>query len=201
VKQLRTRLVCSGGLLLVAGLICYTVLSVLGWPKQEVTAYNPNNLIRLHVIANSNSNFDQQLKLKVRDQVLQATRPMLSNNTSAETADRAIKNNLNYIEAVARAALLREGYNYPVRAEYGWKDFPDRRYGDQLVPQGSYRALRLVIGSGAGRNWWCVLFPPMCFSDLGKSVEPAEVQTSKVEIKFRLVERLQELGKQRLAQK
>ena len=115
---MRTRLVCSGGLLLVAGLICYTVLSVLGWPKQEVTAYNPNNLIRLHVIANSNSNFDQQLKLKVRDQVLQATLPMLSNNTSAETADRAIKNNLNYIEAVARAALLREGYNYPVRAEY-----------------------------------------------------------------------------------
>ena len=199
VKPLRTRLIFSGGLLLVAGLICFLVSSLFGWREQEVTAYNPNNLIRLHVIANSNSTQDQELKLKVRDAVLEAATPMLSMGRDDKSAERTINASLNYIEAIARARLSKEGYSYPVRAEYGWQYFPDRRYGEITVPQGRYRSLRLVIGNGVGHNWWCVLFPPMCFSDIQKAQEPVKMKTTAVKIKFRVAEKLQQLGKQRVA--
>ncbi len=196
---MRTRIIYSGSLLLAAGLICTVALSIAGWPKQAVTAYNPNNLIRLHVIANSNSSADQELKLKVRDAILKATTPMLSQNVDSSSAARSITGNLNYIEAVARSCIAKEGYAYPVRAEYGWHNFPDRTYDDVVVHQGRYRALRVIIGKGVGHNWWCVLFPPMCFSDVQRSVKPVPVETAKVKIKFRLVEKIQQLGKEKVA--
>lgn len=198
---MRTRLMFSGGLLLVTGLICYLVSSVFGWREEEVTAYNPNNLIRLHVIANSNSTHDQELKLKVRDAVLNAASPMLTIGSDDRSAERTINASLNYIEAIARNCLSQEGYAYPVRAEYGWQYFPDRRYGELLVPQGRYRSLRLIIGNGVGHNWWCVLFPPMCFSDIQKPQKPVSVKSSAVKIKFRVAEKIQNWGKERVAKR
>lgn len=198
---MRTRLMFSGGLFLVAGLICYLVSSVFGWREQEVTAYNPDNLIRLHVIANSNSTQDQELKLKVRDAVLKAATPMLSLTSNDEAAARSVNVSLNYIEAIAQSCIAREGYSYPVRAEYGWQYFPDRRYGEIMVPQGRYRSLRLIIGSGVGHNWWCVLFPPMCFSDVQKSVRPAKATVSSVKFKFRVAEKIQSWGRERIAKR
>ena len=195
---MRTRLIFSGGLLLLAGLIFFLVSSLFGWQKQEVTAFNPNNLIRLHVVAHSNAGFDQDLKLKVRDAVLEAAAPIMNLGSDEISAERNLTGCLNYLEQVAQNKLLAEGYQYPVRAEYGWQYFPDRNYGEVTVPQGRYRSLRLVIGSGAGQNWWCVLFPPMCFSDLEKV--PKKAQHTSVKIKFRLAEKVNELG-QRVAKR
>lgn len=126
-------------------------------------AYTEGNLLRLHIIANSDKPSDQALKLKVRDDVLAGTAELFRGVKDAGTARRLVRANLGRFEAIARRRIALEGYAYPVRAEFGRYPFPARAYGDIVLPPGRYQALRLVIGRGAGHNWWCVLFPPLCF--------------------------------------
>ncbi len=142
-----------------------------------VPAYNSHNLIRLHVIANSDSPVDQALKYQVRDAVVGAMAEKFSGVEDAEQARRIALENLDYIQELAAERIRAAGKDYPVTVEMGDFPFPEKTYHTSLcdftLPAGNYEAVRVVLGRGAGANWWCVLFPPLCFVDPG-SVVPAE---------------------------
>ena len=121
--------------------------------------------VRLHVIANDDGEAAQALKLKVRDGVLAAARALLADCADADAAWGIVNDHLDALASAAREAAAAEGYGGPIEARTGRFDFPDRRYGDAVVPAGTYRALRVVIGAGEGRNWWCVLYPTMCLPE------------------------------------
>ena len=124
-----------------------------------------DNLIRLHVIANSDSAEDQELKIAVRDAIVEEVGYLFSDITDRETAIREIEENIGYIEGISRRVISDSGYNYDVDVALGSADFPSKTYGNVTLPAGTYDALKVVIGSGDGQNWWCVLFPPLCFVD------------------------------------
>ena len=119
------------------------------------------NCVRLHVIAADDTEAAQALKLAVRDACLARARALLADCEGADDAWRVVNANLDALTEAAQDAAGGE----TVRAETGVYDFPDRRYGDWLVPAGRYRALRVVIGAGEGRNWWCVLYPSLCLPE------------------------------------
>ena len=163
------------------------------------------DFIRFHVIANSDTDEDQQLKLKVRDAVLAkinnelvqeamsqdleefpATGAAMVSQTDEElnrtrvTLDldqskKYIQENLKEIEAAAEQVVRENGYNYPVKAELGVRSIPKKSYGDIIFPSGNYEALNITIGEGKGHNWWCVLFPPLC---LIGAEPPADKETA-----------------------
>lgn len=135
------------------------------------TAYSSDNLLRLHILANSNSPSDQDLKLQVRDAVLLAAHEIFSGVASREEAIVYITNNWESMRKIALDTVSNEGFSYDVSLELGNYVFPDRNYGDFLLPAGHYDALRIVIGEGRGENWWCVLFPPLCFVSMDDDKE------------------------------
>ncbi|MDR5659130.1 stage II sporulation protein R [Serpentinicella sp. ANB-PHB4] len=124
------------------------------------------NLIRFHVLANSDSPEDQQLKLKVRDQVIEYVSTKLEVSESVDETREVLKSNLENIEKVAIAALKENESTYGVKVYLEDHVFPTKRYGDVVFPAGNYEALRVVIEEGTGQNWWCVMFPPLCFVDV-----------------------------------
>ncbi|MDD2502546.1 MAG: stage II sporulation protein R [Clostridia bacterium] len=134
------------------------------------SALESNNLIRLHVIANSDSPKDQALKYKVRDQLLLSFGDELNNAKTINDARNLINANLDKFKEIASKEVKKQGYEYPVEASLGVSRFPTRVYGDLVYPAGDYEALRLVIGEGSGANWWCVMFPPLCFVDVSSGV-------------------------------
>ena len=123
-----------------------------------------DNVLRLHVIANSDSEEDQALKLKVRDAILEKSEALFGDCSNREDAINTVKSNLIEIEQEAANIIEREGYNYPVSVEIGEEVYPTKNYESFCFPSGSYMSLRVIIGDGEGQNWWCVLFPPMCVS-------------------------------------
>lgn len=123
-----------------------------------------DNVIRLHVLANSDSAEDQALKLTVRDAVLEKTTTMLKNVDSREEAERVLRQNLSVIEQTARDALCAEGAENTVKVELGQESYPTREYERLAFPAGEYLSLRVMIGEAEGQNWWCVLFPPLCLT-------------------------------------
>ena len=125
-----------------------------------------DKLIRLHVIANSNSPEDQELKLKVRDAINSALSSKFQNIDDITESRRFIKETLAQIEEIAREEIRKNGKEYDVKASFGKYLFPAKTYGYLTLPAGEYEALRVIIGSGKGANWWCVLFPPLCFVDI-----------------------------------
>ena len=131
------------------------------WAEAEQTAL-AEKVIRLHVLANSDSQADQALKLRVRDRVLAGARPLLAQASNAGEAEVLLSGQLSYLTALARQEVLRQGYDYPVDVTLEDVWFPTRAYDAAALPAGTYRALRVVIGSGAGHNWWCVVFPSLC---------------------------------------
>ena len=122
-------------------------------------------IIRLHVRANSNSKEDQELKLKVRDRILKEAYIMKENGMDIDEVSALTKKSLEDIEKIASDEIAKNGYNYEVRAKYGKSRFPTREYGAITLPKGTYTALTVEIGTGKGDNWWCVMFPPLCFAD------------------------------------
>ncbi|NLM41399.1 MAG: stage II sporulation protein R [Firmicutes bacterium] len=124
------------------------------------------DLIRLHVIAHSNLPQDQELKLKVRDALLLETRRLLGETRSKDQAYSLLVSNAEALERCAREAVLANGFDYPVQIKMGSYLFPERAYGDLLLPEGTYDAVRVEIGAAQGDNWWCILFPPLCLADL-----------------------------------
>ena len=123
------------------------------------------SVIRLHVLANSDSYEDQQLKLKVRDRIISQMGEVFEDETKIEDARNITKENLEKIELIAKDEIEKNGYNYSVRVSFGKSDFPTKDYGNLILPAGSYEALKVEIGNADGQNWWCVLFPPLCFVD------------------------------------
>ncbi|WP_407306005.1 stage II sporulation protein R [Desulfosporosinus sp. SB140] len=128
-----------------------------------------NQLIRFHVLANSDSDQDQALKRAVRDAILKEVSPKLAASHSLEESRQILQSVRFEMEDIGRAVVKAWGKDYTVHTEYGHFSFPTKSYGTLILPAGDYEALRVVIGEGKGSNWWCVLFPPLCFIDIEHS--------------------------------
>lgn len=153
-----------GGFILLYGLT--------GFTKRE-TPPSKEEVIRLHVIANSDSPEDQALKAKVRDQILAHFAEEFSHIRTIKESRAFIKNHLKDIEKVAAAEIARNHRNYSVEAALGRFQFPTKVYGNKVYPAGEYEALRVTIGKAEGANWWCVMFPPLCFVDVSHGTAAA----------------------------
>lgn len=140
-----------------------------------------NSLIRFHVIANSDNDKDQKLKLKVRDAVLDYLYPTLNKSQSIDETRNIIKNNMNNVKVMAEDIIKKNNYNYSVKVMLSRENFPEKAYGNIILPQGNYEAFRIIIGSGQGHNWWCVMFPPLCFVDESKAVVEYDKTKEKIE--------------------
>lgn len=121
-----------------------------------------SEVLRLHILANSDSDEDQALKLKVRDGLLIYSETLFKNAATKEEAETIAKENLAQIQSEAERIIQENGYNYDVQVYVKNMSFSTRVYGDVTLPAGCYDAIRVVIGSGEGHNWWCVMFPPLC---------------------------------------
>lgn len=135
-------------------------------PKSIGIEKRGENLIRFHVLANSDSPEDQLLKLKVRDRVIDYVSNAIEGLENVDETRLAIEENLEIIQVVAEQEILENQLDYKVAVYLGEHTFPTKRYGDVVFPAGNYEALRIVIGEGFGENWWCVMFPPLCFVDV-----------------------------------
>lgn len=137
-----------------------------------------NEVLRFHVLANSDGEEDQQVKLKVRDGVLEWLETQLTETEQKDLKqmERKIEILLPEIEEKAEMILAEQGFAYGAEAKLEWVSFPERTYGDCTFPAGKYKALRILLGEAKGRNWWCVLFPRLCFLDCVHAVLPEESQ-------------------------
>ena len=128
-----------------------------------------DSVLRLHVLANSDSDADQELKLKVRDAVLKESGNMFADCKTKDEAVEKLQNELPKIQKTAEKIIADEGFRYSVSIDFGDEEYPTRNYESFCFPSGTYLSLRIIIGEGEGRNWWCVLYPPMCLSAASKS--------------------------------
>lgn len=153
------------------------VVMLLGalWLEREQTALS-DSVLRLHVLANSDKQTDQELKLKVRDRVLQEADAILGEGLTLEETKKQLADNLARLAAAGAETVAKEGYDYPVSASIEQTWFPTKEYQDFSLPEGEYQALRIVIGEGEGQNWWCVVYPPLCMGAVSKSA--ADVATN-----------------------
>ena len=150
-------------------LISVTVGSWLGREQQGLA----DSVIRFHVIANSDSEADQALKLAVRDRVLARAEELYPQDATLAQAQTALEGHLNALAAAGREVVEEQGYDYPVTARLEDCWFPTKEYEGFALPAGNYTALRVVIGEGRGQNWWCVAFPPRCLGAASETVDQA----------------------------
>ena len=187
-------------------LFIYTTICAISYAK-SVSEDLENSVFRLHVIANSDSKEDQNLKYIVRDKLLQYMNSYLSNTSTKEDAIKIANEHLDEFKQVAINTIKEQGYSYNVNVKVGNFEFPTKTYGDISLPAGFYDALRVEIGEAKGQNWWCVMFPPLCFVDVTSGVVPEESkkelqnnlseeefalisdnQSSNIQFKFKLLE-------------
>lgn len=135
-----------------------------------------DSLIRFHVIANSDSEEDQELKLKVRDEILDKMNDILSESKNIEETRKIICDNKEYIKEIAKRVVEENNYDYDIDVMLKMEQFPLKTYGDIILPPGEYEALLVKIGQAKGKNWWCVMFPPLCFVDVTHGVVPQETK-------------------------
>lgn len=151
-------------------------LSLFGHFKHITTLSATNSLsncaIRFHVLANSDSAMDQQLKMKVKENVVNYIYEETKDFTSLEQTKNFLINNDKYIREIALSTINTAGFDYCVNSKYGTSSFPDKTYGDIVFPKGSYPSYIITIGKGKGHNWWCVLYPPLCFVDSSTGIVP-----------------------------
>lgn len=133
-----------------------------------------NSLFRLHVIAASDSIEDQNLKYLVRDVIISHMNELLQSTSTKEEAIEIASSHLNDFKQIAEQVISENGFDYSVNLEIGNFSFPTKTYGDISLPAGYYDALRIEIGKAEGQNWWCVLFPPLCFVDVSSGIVPEE---------------------------
>ena len=133
-----------------------------------------NSVFRLHVIANSDNAEDQELKYKVRDSVLEYMNEISSDCSSKEEVLSLAYEYQDEFKKIAENVIKDNGYNYDVNIRIGNFEFPTKTYGDISFPAGNYDALRIEVGEAKGQNWWCVMFPPLCFVDVTSGVVPDE---------------------------
>ncbi len=139
-----------------------------------------SNIIRFHVRANSDTDTDQQLKIKVKNEVVSYIKPFLENSPSIDTSREILSQHIEDIKDTALDTIHKEGFNYNVNVYFEQSYFPMKTYADVTFPPGEYEAFRIDIGEANGKNWWCVLYPPLCFVD---SVYGELPESSKEELK------------------
>lgn len=181
---------------------------------EEIVKDISEKLIRFHVIANSDEEADQELKIKVKDNIINYIFPKLKDSKSIDESREILRNNNKQILKIAEKTIKENGYNYTVNSTLDRENFPEKNYGNITLPQGEYEAYRVIIGSGQGKNWWCVMFPPLCFVDVTKGqVSDKETEETmkrvldddeyteisnkndknKIKIKFKIVEIIKDL--------
>ena len=194
--------------LLVILLFIYITISAISYTNAVCTDIS-NSVFRLHVIANSDSEEDQNLKYLVRDNVLEYMNTLTNGLTSKSEIMEIASKHLENFKQVAQNTVYENGYDYQVSVEIGNFEFPTKTYGDISFPPGFYDALKIKIGDAKGQNWWCVMFPPLCFIDVSSGIVPNESkeileseltdeeyllvtgEESENKIKFKIVELLQ----------
>ena len=161
-----------------------------------------DNVLRLHVLANSDSSEDQALKLEVRDRILEETATLFNDCKSKDEARAAVESNLDKIREIAEQTVREAGYDYSVSVSLGEEEYPTKNYEECCFPAGEYLSLRVMIGEDEGENWWCVLFPPLCIDAAGESREVfaevgltdeqysfiTETDNPKYKVRFKLLE-------------
>lgn len=197
---------------LVILLLCYIVYNLIDFSvhtmsADEVTKSISKKVIRFHVLAESDEKYDQELKLQVKDAVVEYLSPKLADVRSKKEARAIIQKNFKAIKTVAENKIRKQGYNYTVRVYLTYCEFPTKIYEDLTFPAGEYEALRVDIGNAKGKNWWCLMYPPLCFVNETYSVVPEQSKSqlkqlltskeydtlcycrkTKVEYRFKIVE-------------
>ena len=200
-------------------IISIMTISISGEVKKISAASEDykDKLIRFHVIANSDSEEDQNLKLKVRDAIINYLQPKLLESESIEESELIIKKEYDELEKISKNIILENGYDYDVKVGIDYSKLPTKQYSNVVLPAGEYKALRIIIGEGKGKNWWCVMFPPLCFVDEQKGIidkdtddklrevlteeeyelisQKTSKQVDRVQIKFKIVEIIQDIIK------
>lgn len=148
--------------------------------KLEMQEHIAQEIIRFHVRANSDSEADQQLKLQVKSAVVEYMRPILEKSSSIEESRQLLKDNTKEIYNAAKNVLAENNSDYEVSVYFEQSYFPMKSYGDITLPPGEYEAFRIDIGQAQGKNWWCVLYPPLCFIDATTGTLP---ESSKEQLK------------------
>ncbi len=170
---------------------------VMGFVLFYTYADEPENqytgIIRLHVIANSDSAEDQNLKLKVRDEIIKEVGSLESSENIGESRDY-LKNHLHDMEETAERVIEQNGKTYTAKADLGIRWIPAKTYGDMYFPAGNYEALNVTLGEGEGQNWWCVLFPPLCLIEEDEeAMEAAGLgEEQQIQVKSKLMEILKQ---------
>lgn len=171
-------------------LFLYTSICAISY-AQNVSTDIANSVFRLHVLANSDSQEDQNLKYIVRDKLLEYMNSICGNCKTKQEAIVLVEENKDVFKEIAMNTIQEQGYSYSVNINIGNFEFPTKNYGDISLPAGSYDALRVEIGEAKGQNWWCVMFPPLCFVDISSGVVPDEskelMETNLSEEEFALV--------------
>lgn len=167
------------GLGLIIGAFSFT--NNKGVQADQIVNDISNKIIRFHVLANSDSDEDQELKLKVRDEVIKYMSPILDKSKSLDESRAILKNNQDKVIEIAEKVIKEEGYNYSVQTELKRENFPVKTYGNITLLEGEYEAFRILIGEAKGQNWWCVMFPPLCFVDMTKGQISYDESKEKLE--------------------
>lgn len=172
-----------------------------------------NSVLRLHIVANSDSDIDQNLKFLVRDRIISEASQLFVSSSSAKESAEIAKASLDKICLIAQSEIAKNGFSYPVSAEVTKCAFPTKSYGSITLPGGQYTALKINIGEAKGQNWWCVMYPPLCLADgvlscpktsgdkLKSSLSPEEYRlitkeqsgAIPVEVRFKIVEIFQNI--------
>lgn len=190
---------------LIALVLC-CVINVNAFSKQCDSIRE--KMLRMHVIANSDSVEDQELKLKVRDAVLEEGKELFDGSVTSEDAEKILVPHIEELEKVALETIKSEGFDYKVKITVGEEYFKTRTYDNSVtLPAGYYTAVKVVIGEGQGQNWWCVMFPPMCLPAANAECELSDVlnddetdivtNSEKYKFKFKIVEILEDLLKRK----
>ena len=187
--------------------------------SQAISTNLSDSVFRLHIIANSDSSADQELKLKVRDNIIKYMNTLTASSSNKSEVISIASNHLNSFKEIALNTIKENGYNYNVNVEIGNFYFPTKTYGDISFPSGNYDALKIEIGEAIGQNWWCVLFPPLCFVNSSTGIIPDDSKntlkdtinsesyeiinegnssndnTSDIKIKYKIIEFFNNFGK------
>ena len=193
-------------------ILVFIYIALLSFNYSKAISSNlSDSVFRLHIIANSDSSADQELKLKVRDKIIEYMNTLTSNSSDKKDVISIVNNHLDSFKEIALNTIKENGYNYDVNIEIGNFHFPTKSYGDISFPAGNYDALKIEIGDAIGQNWWCVLFPPLCFVNSSTGVVPDDSKntlkeninsesyeiisegnksnnTSDIKIKFKIIE-------------
>lgn len=156
-------------LLLSLFIICFTYI-IHPYVEKLATKGFKDEIIRFHIRANSDKDLDQSLKLKIRDKILEEMGDRFVGISSITESRKVISSNMEKMKSIAEKVIEEEGQNYNVEISLGQDYFPTRKYGNIVLPTGEYETLLITLGEGKGQNWWCVMFPPLCFVDITHSV-------------------------------